>query len=241
MRTLHWKLPQSRFGLRAAIVSDLHNRNHHDVLNIVLSEKPDLILMPGDIFSALNRDVRHYAETNKYSNLAGFELFRRFAEIAPSYFSLGNHESYLTEENRKRIVETGVTLLEDSFVPAGEILIGGLNSVMTPGDKLHTPPPNTGFLEEFSRAEGYKILLSHHPEIYHRDIAPFGFDIVISGHAHGGQWRLGSQGIFAPGQGPFPKYTCGIYDEHLVVSPGLANHTWVPRIFNPPTVIILSF
>ena len=242
MQTVYWKFPaKKRFGLRAAVVSDLHNRNHSSVLDAVASEKPDLILIPGDFMSALNDLEKHYAQSNRHSNLAGFELLRRFSELAPTFYSLGNHESRVDDQNRRRIRRTGAVLLEDDFVPHRGLLIGGLNSVIVPGDHIHTPAPNLRFLRRFASMEGTKLLLSHHPEVYDKYIRPLKIDIVVSGHAHGGQWRIGNQGIFAPGQGLFPKYTCGIYDKRLVVSPGLSNHTWVPRIFDPTMLVILSF
>ena len=234
-------MPGSNLGLRAAIVSDVHNRNRSEVLKRVSAERPDIILIPGDFFSALNPENKHYAPTKKYPNRPGFAVLRQFAKLAPTYYSLGNHESWVTEENRKAILETGVVLLEDAFTETDfGLLIGGLNSVIIPGDKRHTPPPNTAFLKKFAAQKGNKLLLSHHPEVYDRYIRPLDIPIVISGHAHAGQWMIGSQGIWAPGQGLFPKYTKGIYDKRMVVSPGLANHTFVPRICNPPTLIILT-
>lgn len=239
MQTLHLKLSSPKLGISAAVVSDVHNRNHGEILHRVSSEKPDIILIPGDLFSALNPEERHYAPSQKHPNDPGFELLSRFSDVAPTYFSLGNHESWVSDENRTRIARTGAVLLEDSFVSENGFLIGGLNSVMTPGDHRHTPAPNTAFLAEFAAQKGKKLLLCHHPEVFDEHISHLDIDLVVSGHAHGGQWRIGSQGIWAPGQGLFPKYTKGIYRDRLVVSPGLSNHTWVPRIFNPETVIIL--
>ena len=239
MQTVHWKLSHLNLGISAAVVSDVHNRNHEKIFSRVLAEKPDIILIPGDLFSALNPEERHYAPSKRHPNAPGFELLSRFSALAPTYLSLGNHESWVTEENRAKIAATGAVLLEDSFVNAGSFLLGGLNSVMTPGDHRHTPPPNTAFLAEFAAQKGKKILLCHHPEVFDDHISHLDVDLVISGHAHGGQWRIGNQGIWAPGQGLFPRYTKGIYRDSLVVGPGLSNHTWVPRIFNPETVIIL--
>ena len=62
-------------------------------------------------------------------------------------------------------------------------------------------------------------------------------DLTLSGHAHGGQWRFFGKGIFAPGQGIFPKYTKGVYENRLIVSSGLGNQTVVPKINNPPEIL----
>ncbi len=237
----YWRLPGgTRLGLRAAVVADLHNRNHDRVLAAVRSVRPDLILIPGDFMSALDGENGPYAPDERHTNLAGFELLRRFCETAPVYYSVGNHEFAVNDENRRRIRAAGAVLLEDAYVRADGFWIGGVNSAIIPGDHLHTPAPNVRFLRTFAREKGYKLLLSHHPEIYDRYIRPLGFDAVVSGHAHGGQWRVGGHGIFAPGQGLFPRYTRGIYDRRLVVSPGLSNHTFVPRLFNPPTLVVLG-
>jgi predicted MPP superfamily phosphohydrolase len=65
-------------------------------------------------------------------------------------------------------------------------------------------------------------------------------DLIVCGHAHGGQWRLFGRGVYAPGQGLFPKYTSGVLDGVCVISRGLGNHTRVPRIFNPPELVLIS-
>ena len=240
MQTVHWELSQQIFGLKAAIVSDVHNRNHAEILRRVSAENPEIILIPGDLFSALNPEEQHYAPSAKHPNEPSFELLESFAKIAPTFFSLGNHESWTTEENRKKIASTGAVLLENTYVEHKGVLIGGLSSTLTHKNRKDPPPPDLKFLSDFAAQNGNKLLLSHHPEVFKKHVSAFDIDLVISGHAHGGQWRIGNQGIFAPGQGLFPKYTKGIYfDGKLAVSPGCANHTWVPRIFNPETVVIL--
>lgn len=240
MQTVHWELPQKIFGLKAAIVSDVHNRNHAEILRRVSAENPEIILIPGDLFSALNPEEKHYAPSDKHPNAPGFDLLRNFSEIAPTFLSLGNHESWVTDENRERIKKTGAILLDNAYTEHEGFLIAGLSSTLTHENKRNPPPPNLKFLSEFSAQKGKKLLLSHHPEVYFKYIRSSDVDLVISGHAHGGQWRIGNQGICAPGQGIFPKYTKGIYDKRLVVSPGCANHSVIPRIFNPETVIILN-
>ena len=103
-----------------------------------------------------------------------------------------------------------------------------------------TPPPDLRWLERFSAFQGFKLLLCHHPEYYPVYIKPLDIDIILSGHAHGGQWRLFGRGVFAPGQGLFPALTSGVYDNRLVVSRGLANTAGVPRIFNPTELVIVK-
>lgn len=104
-----------------------------------------------------------------------------------------------------------------------------------PWDKTE---PQITWLKSFCQQTRYKILLCHHPEYYPKYLADLPIDLVLSGHAHGGQWRFFRQGIFAPGQGWFPRLTSGIYDR-LVVSRGLANTAPFPRIFNPKELVYL--
>ena len=84
----------------------------------------------------------------------------------------------------------------------------------------------------------YIILLSHHPEYFQR--LPKGIHLVLSGHAHGGQWRLFGRGLYAPNQGWLPRYTKGIYEKRMIVSAGLTNTAHVPRLFNPTEVIYVT-
>ena len=104
----------------------------------------------------------------------------------------------------------------------------------------HTP--ETAWLADFAAQEGYRVVLSHHPE-YWSMIREYPFDLCLSAHAHGGQWRFYDpihrhwQGLWAPGQYWFPKLTEGVHEERLVISRGLANTTSVPRLFNPTEIV----
>ena len=102
-----------------------------------------------------------------------------------------------------------------------------------------TPPPNLRWLARFSSLPGFKLLLCHHPEYYPDYIKPLPVDVILAGHAHGGQWRFFGHGIFSPGQGPFPALTSGVTDNRLVISRGLANNAGIPRLFNPPELVIV--
>lgn len=104
--------------------------------------------------------------------------------------------------------------------------------------------PDTSWLETFSAVSGYHILLSHHPE-YIRYI-PSSVELMLSGHAHGGQWRFYHPlkrewvGTYAPGQGWWPKLTSGVHDNRLVISRGLTNTAGVPRINNEPEIVFIE-
>ena len=96
------------------------------------------------------------------------------------------------------------------------------------------------WLENFCGKDGYKILLCHHPEYYEPFLKGKKINLILSGHAHGGQIRIRNQGIYAPGQGLFPKYTKGIYDGKLIVTTGAANTASVPRWGNPCEVVMIQ-
>ena len=101
--------------------------------------------------------------------------------------------------------------------------------------------PNAQALASFTKESGYRILLCHHPEYYVPYIKDTEIELTVCGHAHGGHWRWFGKGIYAPGQGLFPKFTAGIHDGRCIISRGLGNHTWIPRICNNPELVILCF
>lgn len=132
--------------------------------------------------------------------------------------------------------------------------------VVTEKDNQHDPKqrplPDTSWLAEFASTTGYHILLSHHPELAEEIVSSTdSIDLILSGHAHGGQWRVYHPikkkwlGVFAPGQGFWPKLTEGAHDisseisgshTSLVISRGLANTANIPRFFNRPEVVYIS-
>jgi len=217
------------------VAADLHNREYKDVVRKIADIKPDAVLVPGDLCHNLNRPHTHRNSKN------GFGFLREAAEIAPTFYSLGNHEKGVTKANYKRVMQTGAVLLNDRTVSFGEVNIAGLSSGLDDSRLLETPPPDTEFLKVFDKLEGFKLLLCHHPEYYPRYIENTKIDLTVSGHAHGGQWSFFGRGVFAPGQGLFPKYTNGIHENRLVISRGLTNTCHpIPRIFNPTELVIIE-
>ena len=100
--------------------------------------------------------------------------------------------------------------------------------------------PRVDDLDEFFAYDGVKILICHHPEYYAKYLRDRDVDLVLSGHAHGGQWRLFGLGLYAPDQGLFPKYTSGVHEDTLVISRGTANTGGIiPRLFNPREVVCI--
>ena len=206
-----------------AFVSDLHHCENKPVLQAVKSILPDAVLVGGDFMHNMSFYTR------------GFEFLKSLSEKYPVFCSLGNHEGRYEGDIHKAVAETGATLLDNSYTVFRNLLIGGLTSgFLTDGI------PETSWLDGFSSKTEYKILLSHHPEYYKKYIRPLSVDIVLSGHAHGGQWRFFGRGVYAPGQGIFPKYSGGIYERRLIVGRGIGNAHRIPRINNAPEVVKLK-
>ena len=242
------RLPQGRFAkkLKFALVTDLHGQNPSEALSLLREEAPDYILLAGDIFERLN-GACDSAHENALS------LLRGAAEIAPSFYSTGNHEDggtrswslrwriatmkrHYDEGDLQKIDASGVAFLADTFVLKDGVAFGGLCSGLINEGRV----PNLSWLEEFCRIDAPKVLLCHHPEYYEKYLKDSPIDLIVSGHAHGGQWRFFGRGGFAPGQGLFPKYTAGSYDDRLVVSTGLKKSGKIPRIFNEPEVVLIG-
>lgn len=250
MRNTRYRLTSPHpVSFKACVVADLHDRPYRKVLPILKNERPDLILIPGD----LTETLREGAET---AEREGLQLLRECAAIAPTFYTLGNHEiggchgnirrakradqplSFtLTPAWRKIINATGATFLHQEHILWNGIVIGGLGSgLLNPGWL-----PDLTMLEAFTAREGYKLLMSHHPEYYDRYLRPLDIDLTVSGHAHGGQWRVFGRGVYAPDQGLFPKYTSGLHEDRLIISRGVANTVpFAPRFFNPCEVVTVE-
>lgn len=215
-----------------ALLSDLHNKEYKEILEIVKQLKPEIICVTGDVIYG------HHEETDmpiveKQKNVLPF--LRGCAEIAPTFFSLGNHESALTDIDIDLINNTGVKMLNNEYTVYKNVIIGGLTSAHCTDDIL-----NDIWLDDYEKQIGFKILLCHHPEYRDSDLSERNIDLILCGHCHGGQIRLFDRGLFAPGQGWLPKYTKGIYGN-MIVSTGLANTGGIiPRLFNPREVVFIS-
>lgn len=249
MKNTFYKISSSAFGrnIRFALACDLHAQDYRKALELVRDSNPDYILFGGDIFEALDGS---FAKKNE----SVFPFFFEASKIAPSFYCTGNHEDYAihselkgiksfrgmghrySDESLKKINDSGVKLLLDEYLIFDGIAFGGLAS----GLVRNNGEPNVEFLHRFARLKEPKVLICHHPEYYPKYIKELSIELTVSGHAHGGQWCFFGQGIFAPGQGLFPKYTAGVYDNKLVVSRGLKQTVFPPRIFNPAEVVIID-
>ena len=239
------KLPQSFDGYRIAHVSDLHNaemgKDNEKLLTILRDADPDMIAITGDLIDSRSTNVE-----------IALNFIREAVKIAPCYYVTGNHEARVNEygELKAGMEAAGVTILEDvrtEISMEGEtITLIGVNDPSYQTDYLFGDSEtvmNTK-LEELHTENGeFTVLLSHRPERFDT-YADHGLDLVLSGHAHGGQFRLPFiGGLVAPNQGLFPEYDAGIYTENntnMLVSRGVGNSILPFRINNRPEVILIE-
>jgi len=241
--------------LKIALLSDLHDRRFEWVVKSLRKHKPDMICIAGDVVHRPHPiGNRLVIRQTKYA----LPFLRLCAKIAPSFYSLGNHEWRLSTDDLNVIADTGVTLLDNAWCEYNHVLIGGLTSAGVTayrdyrrdkperypewhfGDRPDMTEPKTAWLRDFCAQSGYRILMCHHPEYRDRYLKNMPIDLVLSGHAHGGQICLFGQGLFAPGQGFLPKYTSGIHGN-LIISRGLSNTGGsIPRLFNPTEIVYIE-
>ena len=213
------KIPRA---MTLAVAADLHSQSFDDVMEDF--QAADAILVPGDL---VNRHRRSYAEAARF--------LREAPKAAPVFYSMGNHERRFREREAWMELVRGsdVVWLDDEDTLFQGIRIGGLSSQAD-------GRANTAFLDEFERREEFTLLMCHHPEMWRDDVRGRKIDFTVCGHAHGGQVQIFGQGLYAPGQGFFPKLTDGVHDGgKMLISRGMSNGSWAPRINDPCELILL--
>jgi len=228
--------PKISRRLRILHLSDLHTKrfgkDNRKLLDKAAGYRPDLIAVTGDI-------VGRYAHGYDHILRAMGEL----AALAPTYYVSGNHEYGRADRETlfAGVRERGVILLRhetaETEIAGQRLELLGLDEM---GYRFRTPE----ILSKFQKKQGFKLLLSHFPERFSEEYRAYDIDLVLSGHAHGGQVILPwIGGVFSPGQGFFPKYYRGLYEENgrkLVVSRGLGNSGCPLRLFNPPDMVVID-
>lgn len=237
-------LPDAFDGYRIAQVSDLHNAEfgggNQRLLDMLREAEPDMIAITGDLIDS------------RKTNIAVALAFAEEAvRIAPCYYASGNHEARVPEyrELKAGLEAAGVTVLDDARVEieisGKSITIIGVNDPSFLADYLTSDAAVMDRkLSEFSSEDAsFTILLSHRPELFDT-YAAHDMDLVLTGHAHGGQFRLPLiGGLIAPNQGLFPKYDDGLYSEgntNMIVSRGLGNSIIPFRFNNRPEVVLIE-
>ncbi|MCL2088148.1 MAG: metallophosphoesterase [Oscillospiraceae bacterium] len=222
-------------GVRIVHLSDLHDkqfgRDNKRLLKKVSSLEPDIIVVTGDTLD----------NPDKMEQDAEFVI--ALLDYAPVFCIAGNHEwlSGKRHELAEILKDNGIIFLEDEIytlsINDSTINILGLD------ERLKTKRIPDLF-EELETMQGLNIVLSHYPENYsltgEKSYNQYEFDIMFSGHSHGGQFILPFVGgVYSPGQGLFPRYYRGLYDGRLIVSAGLGDSVFPQRLFNRPQVIVV--
>lgn len=236
-------------SLRILQLTDLHcveyGENNRELVELVRSQEPDIIVMTGDMLNRNNAD----------SSVA-MGLVKELSSIADIYYGYGNHEirwiSHYGDTLEQQLTDAGAIVLNNRYV---DLSVGGMDLRLGGYMGYYRAPHLTSsskevqqlesaFFEDFENTERYKILLNHIPTGWldwnYRDKYPV--DLVFSGHYHGGQVRLPLiGGLYAPYVGAFPEYTGGIFygqEATCILSTGLGSEPGIPRINNPPQIIV---
>ena len=247
LKIQHYSLESEKLTapVRIVLITDLHScsygKGQRELIDAIHAQKPDIILLGGDICD----DKLPHRNTEL--------VLRAIADKYPCYYVTGNHEYWSREiEKILKIFESyNVPVLEGSFdtidVRGQKLNICGISDP----DILKYTDKNYSITEQLKDAAlasengNYTILLAHRPELIDSYLN-YDFDLILAGHAHGGQWRLPGiiNGLFAPNQGFFPRYAGGKYrfeDSYMIVSRGLAREsTRIPRIFNRPELVVID-
>ena len=247
LKIQHYSLESEKLTapVRIVLITDLHSCSYgegqRELIDAIHAQKPDIILLGGDICD------------DKLPHRNAELVLRAIADKYPCYYVTGNHEYWSREiEKILKIFESyNVPVLEGSFDTIdvrGQKL--NICSISDP-DCLKYTDKNYSITEQLKDAAvasengNYSILLAHRPELI-GSYLNHDFDLILAGHAHGGQWRLPGiiNGLFAPNQGFFPRYAGGKYrfeDSYMIVSRGLAREsTRIPRIFNRPELVVID-
>lgn len=243
------KLPSDFKGYRIAHISDYHNRSSEIINNSILrslkEQSPDIIVFSGDAVDSQNPDFEQ--------SLVFIEEIQSIAQV---YFVTGNHEYRLSKSHPDEyynfidgIESLGVIVLDGETVRIevsdGEYinLHGIYDPYFTECEPWLISDATDELCSELSLGEGYNILIAHHPEqmeVY----AKYGFDLVLSGHAHGGQITFFGFPLKAPDQSGIPEYTAGLYEQGdtvMIVSRGIGYSVVPVRFFCSSQLVYIEF
>ena len=237
------RIPEAFSGFRIAQVSDLHNaefgEGNEKLIELLSQTNPDMIVITGDLIDSRHTDIE-----------IALEFARQAIKLAPVYYVSGNHEARVHEyeDLKMGLAEAGVIVLEDQKVQItreGEsITLMGIDDPSFQEDYLFgdaVSVTSSALSELQNESDRYTVLLAHRPELFETYVDA-GVDMVFSGHAHGGQFRLPFVGgLVAPNQGFFPEYDAGLFSEgstNMIVSRGVGNSIIPIRINNRPEIVV---
>ncbi|MEG2198084.1 MAG: metallophosphoesterase [Cellulosilyticaceae bacterium] len=239
------KIPSDFNEFTIAHISDFHNKllgkEQVTILNKIKSISPDIIVITGDLI-----------DRRKYDLETAMTFIKGAMQIAPIYYVSGNHEAWSGKFDviKDELIGAGVHILDNTEVKLSKgnstiSILGVADPDFHTSDYMEGTDVSeiTKQLSGWSANENFKILLSHRPELF--DLyCDNNMDLIFTGHAHGGQFRIpGIGGLVAPDQGLFPKYTSGSYSKEastMFVSRGIGNSVMPIRIFNRPEIVAVT-
>ena len=242
LQTTNYTVESDRISspVRIALVTDLHSNNYgknaSKLINAISKQSPDVVLLGGDIFDS---EIPHNEAKT---------FLQSISAMYPCYYVTGNHEYWSddVEELKTFVASLGITVLDGK---CSTVSVKGQNlNICGIDDPVYSYDTAYAQLDSVSKASNngyFTVLLSHRPEMVD-EYARYDFDLVLSGHAHGGQFRIPYiiNGVYAPNQGLFPKYAAGMYeigDFTMIVSRGLDTQSIkLPRLFNRPELAIID-
>ena len=234
-------LPKDFKGYKIALITDFHNSYFAEkVAQRLLKEQPDVILFGGDMVLL---DDGQFDNTVRLANLA--------KEIAPIYMVSGNHEAFSPKFTKMMdyFSSLGVTVIDDKQVTLkkgeSQISLYGMRDPACGDGELLNSPYVENFIQKSQNIDkgSFNILLTHRANLFPQLYAA-GFDLVLSGHIHGGLVRLPFVGgLVSPYDEWLPEFTKGLYfrgQSKMVVSPGCDFNLRKPRVFNGPQVTMIT-
>ena len=238
-------IPEAFDAYKIVQISDLHDaqigENNEKLITMTAETEPDCIVLTGD-----------FVDSSRFHPERSLSVAEALVKIAPVYYVSGNHEAILPDADYQALTDglraLGVCVLEDEsaeLTRGGQSirLIGLTDIGFHPGTLEEKKDALRTALSALLPEDEFSVTLAHRPELM--DVyTECGAPLVLSGHAHGGQIRLpGIGGLIAPGQGLFPKYTDGKYEENgttLVVSRGIGNSVLPLRVNDRPQIVVVQ-
>ena len=237
-------IPKGFSGFRIVQISDLHNevfgRDNSRLLDMINEADPDIIVITGDLIDSRHTDVD-----------VAIRFAKKASEMAPTYYVTGNHEHRIPDEYARLkvgLVEAGITVMENESLMIernGDMInLVGLHdpSFFNQGEELVSESIIADKLTKLTHEISYDIVLAHRPQ-YFETYAESSADLILSGHVHGGQFRLPFfGGLYAPSQGFFPEYDAGRFADNgtvMIVSRGIGNSIFPIRLGNRPEIVTI--
>ncbi len=238
------KIPKDFDGFKIAQISDFHNTKSKKLTNDLVEEikktKPNIIVLTGDLVDSYKTNIN-----------VVISFVEKINDIAPIYYVTGNHEARIDnyDELKDKLEKNKVIILDGKLEiikkDNSEINLVGIDD---PSFNFNTYRDDSTIIQDSLvpikyNKNNFNILLSHRPELI-ETYAKNNFDLVLSGHAHGGQIRIPFiGGLIAPNQGLFPKYTSGIYEMNntkMIISRGIGNSVLPFRVNNRPELVVIK-